>query len=129
MTKNMASGNTKGGSIIVPLTSCLNVLDWFVLQIKTNIFSCHTTYSKPVKQEVNGIVIILPLVFPDVTWWQANSTGVPPNQKVNRAEEEAYLSANYDFISVCCRMEQCISIYRVNKLIDGSSKKVDKRSF
>jgi hypothetical protein len=30
---------------------------------KTRIVSCHTAESKPVKQEVNGMVILLPLVF------------------------------------------------------------------
>jgi len=31
----------------------------------------------------------------DVTWWQANSTGVPPDQKkVNKVEKQAYLSTN-----------------------------------
>jgi hypothetical protein len=34
------------------------------LQIKTKIVSCLTTNSKPVKQEVNGTVILPPLVFP-----------------------------------------------------------------
>jgi len=34
------------------------------LQIKTKIVSCHTAHSKPVKQEVNGTVILPPLVFP-----------------------------------------------------------------
>jgi hypothetical protein len=34
------------------------------LQIKTKIISCHTADSKPVKQEVNGTVILPPLVFP-----------------------------------------------------------------
>jgi hypothetical protein len=34
------------------------------LQIKTNIVICHTADSKPVKQEINGTVILLPLVFP-----------------------------------------------------------------
>jgi hypothetical protein len=29
--------------------------------------SCHTAHSKPVKQEVNGTVILSPLVFPDLT--------------------------------------------------------------
>ncbi len=43
-------GNTKGGSITVPLTSSV---------------SGHTADSKPVKQEVNGTVILPPLVFPD----------------------------------------------------------------
>ncbi len=30
----------------------------------------------------------------DVTWGQANSTGMPPNHKVNKAEEPTYLSMN-----------------------------------
>jgi hypothetical protein len=58
------AGNTKGGSITVPLTSCLTGLDYSVLEIKTKIVSCHTAVSKPVKQEVNGTVILPPLVFP-----------------------------------------------------------------
>ncbi len=58
------SGNTKGGSITVPLTSCLTGLDQSVLQIKTKIVSCHTVDSKPFKQEVNGTVMLPPLVFP-----------------------------------------------------------------
>ncbi len=52
-------GNTKGGSITVLLTFCLTVL-----QIQTKNVSCHTADSKPVKQEVNGIVILHPWVFP-----------------------------------------------------------------
>ncbi len=35
-------GNTKGGSITVPLTSCLTGLDESVLQIKTKIVRCHS---------------------------------------------------------------------------------------
>jgi hypothetical protein len=42
----------------------LTGLDESVLQIKTKIVSFHTTDSKPVKQEVNGTVILPPLVFP-----------------------------------------------------------------
>ncbi len=34
------------------------------MQLKTKIVSCHTADSKPVKQEVNGTVILPPLVFP-----------------------------------------------------------------
>jgi hypothetical protein len=60
----LRSGNTKGGSITVPLTSSLTGLDRSVLQIKTKIDSCHTADSKPVKQEFSGTVIIPPLVFP-----------------------------------------------------------------
>jgi hypothetical protein len=35
------------------------------LQIKTKIVSCHTADSKPVKQKVNGTVMLPPLAFPD----------------------------------------------------------------
>ncbi len=57
-------GNTKGGSITVPLTSCFIGLDQPVLQIKTKIVSCPSPSadSKPVKQEVNSTVI-LPLQY------------------------------------------------------------------
>jgi hypothetical protein len=58
-----AAGNTKGGSITVPLTSCLTGLDQSVLQIKTKIVNCHTADSKPVKQKVNSIVISPPLKY------------------------------------------------------------------
>jgi hypothetical protein len=65
----VAPGNTKGGSITVPLTSCLTGLDLSVLQIKTKIVSSHTVDFKPVKQEVNGKVILPPLVFPGGPIW------------------------------------------------------------
>jgi hypothetical protein len=47
----------------VQLTSCSTGLDESVLQIKTKSVRCHTADSKPVKQEVNGTVILPPLVF------------------------------------------------------------------
>ncbi len=64
MKETVIAGNTKRGSITVPLTSCLTGLEYSALQIKTKIVSCHTADSKPVKQEVNDIVILPPLVFP-----------------------------------------------------------------
>jgi hypothetical protein len=51
----------------VRMTSCVTGLDWSVLQIKTKIVSFHTDDSKPVKQEVNGTVILPPLVFPGLS--------------------------------------------------------------
>ncbi len=57
-------GNTKGGRITVPLTSCLTGFDLSVLQ---KIVRCDTADSEPVKQEVNGTVILPPLVFPGFT--------------------------------------------------------------
>ncbi len=61
-------GNTKGGSITVPLTSCLTCLDESVLQMQTKIVSSQTAGSKPVKEEVNGTVILPPLVFPGLSY-------------------------------------------------------------
>ncbi len=44
------------------------LFDWFGLVFFANKnkknFSCHTADSKPVKQEVNGTVILPPLIFP-----------------------------------------------------------------
>jgi hypothetical protein len=44
------SGNTKVGSITVPLTSCLTGLYKSVLQVKTKVVICHTADSKRVKR-------------------------------------------------------------------------------
>jgi hypothetical protein len=60
----VGTGNTKGGSITVLLTSCLTGLDKYALQIKTKIVGSHTADSKPVKQEANSTMILPPLVFP-----------------------------------------------------------------
>jgi hypothetical protein len=60
----LSAGNTKGGSITVLLTSCLTGLDESVWQIKAKIVISHTADFKQVKQEVNGTVILPPLVFP-----------------------------------------------------------------
>jgi hypothetical protein len=46
------------------------------LQIKTKIVSCHTADSKPVKQEVNGTVILPPLVFLGLRTRLADELGV-----------------------------------------------------
>ncbi len=56
-------GNTKGGSITVPLTSCSTVLESAVWQQTIFVFICKANLSKPVKQEVNSTVILPPSVF------------------------------------------------------------------
>ncbi len=61
---SVKAGNTKWGSIAVPLAFCFTGLDYAVLQLKTKIVSCHTADFKPVNQEVNSTVIFPPLVFP-----------------------------------------------------------------
>jgi len=59
-------GNTKGGRITVPLTS---FFDWFGLVCFANKNKfCQLSYSGfQTKQEVNGTVILPPLVFPGYT--------------------------------------------------------------
>jgi hypothetical protein len=61
-------GILKGGSITVPLTSCLTGLESAVWQLTISVFICKTDLSKPVKQEVYGTVILPPLVFPGWTY-------------------------------------------------------------
>ncbi len=63
----LSPGNTKAGSITVPLTSCLTGLESAVWQLTIFVFICKTDLSKPVKQEVNCTVILPPLVFPAFT--------------------------------------------------------------
>ncbi len=52
------------GSITVSLTSCLTGLESAVCQLTIFVFICKTDFSKPVKQEANGTVILSPLAFP-----------------------------------------------------------------
>jgi hypothetical protein len=55
-----------------------------LLVLKTKIVSCHTANSKPVKQEVNGTVILPPLVFPAWIFFQIQrQTGFEINPGVN----------------------------------------------
>jgi hypothetical protein len=54
-------GNTKGGKYQCTIDLLLH---WFGLICFAKNVSCHTADSKPVKQEVNGTVILSPLVFP-----------------------------------------------------------------
>jgi hypothetical protein len=54
------------------------------LQIKTKNVSCHTADSKPVKQEVNGTVILPPLVFPG----QSVSMRTPSSPVTKREREK-----------------------------------------
>jgi hypothetical protein len=77
-------GNTKGGSITVLLASCLTGLESAVWQLTIFVFICKTDQSKPIKQEVNGTVILPPFVFPAPTlahriglgWKWQTATGI-----------------------------------------------------
>jgi hypothetical protein len=61
-----SAGHTdaKGGSITVPLTSCLTGLESAVWQLTMFVFICLTDKFKPVKKELNGTVILPPLRIP-----------------------------------------------------------------
>ncbi len=63
--QTLKPGNTKGRSITVPLTSCLTGFESAVWTLTIFVIIFKTDSSKPVKQEVNGTVILPPLVFPD----------------------------------------------------------------
>jgi hypothetical protein len=81
-TLNLQPGNTKGGSIAVPFTSCLTGLEWSVFKIKSKIVICHTADSKPVKQEVNGTVILPLLVFPAPTFFPFKLVSVKSKRSI-----------------------------------------------
>ncbi len=57
------------------------LFDWFGISCMTMtifVFICKTDKSKPAKQEVNGTVILPPLVFPGLThhgWHKLTSPG------------------------------------------------------
>jgi hypothetical protein len=70
----LQSGNTKEGSINVLLTSSLTGLESAVGQLTIFVFICKTDLSKPVKQEVNGTVILSPLAFPALMLQSENTT-------------------------------------------------------
>jgi len=76
LSSNYPTRNTKGGSITVPLTSSLNGLESAVWLLTIFVFICKTEKSKPVKQEVNGTLILPPLVFPDPTMDKIKLTGL-----------------------------------------------------
>ncbi len=60
---NDVTGNTKGGSITVPLTSFLIGLELAVWQLKILFLFAKQTNPNQSKKEVNGTVILPPLVF------------------------------------------------------------------
>jgi hypothetical protein len=60
-------GILRGGSITVPLTSSLTGLESGAWLLPIFVFICKADWFKPVKQEVNGTMILPPLVFPAVT--------------------------------------------------------------
>ncbi len=86
-------GILKGGSITVPLTSCLTSLESAVWQLTIFAFIWKKGLSKPVKQEVNGTVILPPLVFPvfapgkffEIVWY------LSARQEPSRAERSLVL--------------------------------------
>jgi hypothetical protein len=95
---NDQAGNTKGGGITVPFTSCLTGLDQSVLQIKTKIVICRAADSKPVKQEVNGTVILPPLVFPGQSIKKENVTNTSFFVFRARFHKNVYVSNEQVFV-------------------------------
>jgi len=68
------------------------------LQIKRKIVICHTADSKPVKQEVNGTVILPPLVFP------APSVACKYKARVDVTDSDVCTRLQFCSISYNCKM-------------------------
>jgi hypothetical protein len=58
LSSRVQTGNTKGASITLLLTSCLTGLESAVWHLTIFVFIYKTGQSKQVKQEVNGTVIL-----------------------------------------------------------------------
>jgi len=58
ITWYLDQGTLKGGSITVPLTSCLTSFEMCVCAIQNSVHPAQRHISKPVKQEVNCTVIL-----------------------------------------------------------------------
>ncbi len=85
-------GNTKGGSMTVPLTSCLNGLELAVWQLTIFVFICKTDVSKLVKQEVNGTVIFPPFSIPWINHSNQFWNHIWNFNFVNGLEDESYIN-------------------------------------
>jgi hypothetical protein len=104
-------GNTKGGSITVPLTSCL-----------TGLESAVWLLTKPVKQEVNSTVILPLLVFPALTndaitaLWNPQWSNCPSNIKFDHFNKVAlslvkfFLSDSQTSIFKCSQTNFCLRL-------------------
>jgi hypothetical protein len=70
------------------------------LQIKTKLVSCHTADSKAVKQEVNGTVILPPLVFPATLKKLASFAGalVQMEQRALKNVNNCLNTNNYSYL-------------------------------
>ncbi len=83
-------GNTKGGSMTVPLISCLNGLESAVWQLTIFVFIWKTDLSKPVKQEVNSTVIFPPFSIPWINHLNQFWNHIWNPKFVNGLEDESY---------------------------------------
>jgi hypothetical protein len=107
-------GNTKGGSTIVPLTSCLTGLESPLWILTVFVFIYKTGKSSPVKQEVNGTVILSPSVFPGAAETAAYlatviiySRNFLPNQNVIKL----FMAVSYDFSLMPCKPFQNSTVF------------------
>jgi len=65
------------------LTSCLLGFNKSVLQKKKKIVGCHTADSKPVKQEVNGTVILPAFSIPCPSLLSQKTFGLRSSKKID----------------------------------------------
>ncbi len=87
-------------------------LVWIILflQIKTKIVSSHTADSKPVKQEVNGTVILPPLVFPSRIIFQLAS----PARKISiRILLGSWNYFRVNLLTLFCKLDNFINISNI----------------
>ncbi len=87
------------------LTFCLTVL-----QIQTKNVSCHTADSKPVKQEVNGTVILHPWVFPALALNKYRHPHVKNIKCVFMSVWCVFMSVVCVYVCVLCVLWVCLCV-------------------
>ncbi len=111
---SLYSGNTKGGSITVLLTSCLTGLKSAVWQLTIFVFISKTDLSKLVKQEVNSTVILPPLVFPALLFlpcsllsWRLKRDSHPNDTQLNDIQHNKKLNTTLSLMTLSITVECC----------------------
>jgi hypothetical protein len=119
-------GNTKGGIITVLLTSCLTGLESAVWQLTFFVFICKTDQSKPVKQEVNGTVILPPFVFPAYARTHAHTHAKARTR--THAHTRTHVRT-HPYLHTYTRVCMCVCVYGVFVYVQTVIRKVISKSF
>jgi hypothetical protein len=106
------AGKTKGGSITVPLTSSLTGLESAVWQLTIFVFICKADFYKPVKQGVNGTVILPPFSIP---WMKTLKQGCCTIQEPGNTNWRGMFNTVNFLIKATCLVKKVNNIFYIKR--------------